>query len=98
MEILGKISEPPRRNRTHDLPVTSLDALTTELWITYVVSRSQAWGYKSRDFASREYTRLSDSTCKRITIVYISCTDLFHSIGWLAGSFKKLIVLSKTTY
>ena len=46
----------------HDLPVTSLDALTTELWVTHAVSRSQAWGCKSQDFASHQYTGHSIKT------------------------------------
>ena len=41
------------------LPVISLDALNTELWVTHVVNRSQAWGLKSQDFASCEYTEHS---------------------------------------
>ena len=38
MKILRrKIFRAPSRNRTHDLPVTSLDALTTEIWVTHMV-------------------------------------------------------------
>ena len=56
MKFSEKIFQAPSRSRTHDLPITGLDALTTELWVTHRVSRSQAWGYKSLDFASCEYT------------------------------------------
>ena len=38
VKILGKKhDQAPSRNRTHDFPVTSLDALTTELWATHPV-------------------------------------------------------------
>ena len=61
--ILGKNFRAPSRNyrnRTHDLPVTSLDALTTELWVTHVVSRSQAWRCKSQDITSSLPMTISD--------------------------------------
>ena len=39
MEILGKKILRLSMNRTHDLPSTSLDALTTEVWGIHMVSR-----------------------------------------------------------
>ena len=41
-KFLEKNFQVPSRNRTQDLPITSLDALTTELQVTHMVSRSQA--------------------------------------------------------
>ena len=38
------------------IEAVDIQYLATELWVTHEVSRSQALGYKSQDFASREYT------------------------------------------
>ena len=54
MKILGKYFRASSGNRTHNLPVTSQDALTTKLWVT---RGEQVTGlsYGSQDFTSREY-------------------------------------------
>ena len=83
MKILGKTFQAPIINRTHNLnlPVISLDALNTELWMTHMVSRSRAWviGLKTSHLASTlatnhvsntlNYLHLA-STLNKLSVVY----------------------------